>query len=46
MGTEYAPVMFFILCDDEPKTEGETIEYNAVLEDADAEILIRMIEDF
>lgn len=45
MAIEYAPVMFFILCDDEPKTEVEAIEHNTVLEDEDAEILIRMLED-
>jgi len=46
MAIEYAPVMFFILRDEEVKPEGEAIEYNTVLDDEDAEILIRMLEDF
>ena len=45
MAIEYTPVMFFILKDEEVKPDSDTIEYNTVLEDEDAEILIRMLED-
>jgi len=45
MGTEFNPVIFMVLCDDEPKTEGETIEQDVLLDDADAEFLLSFLQD-
>lgn len=45
MGTEFNPVIFMVITDPEPKTEGEAIEQNILLDDEDAEFLLSFLQD-